>query len=194
MELLARQVRELLVASDHYRQTMAARLHIGISESAVLGHLLHNGAQTPSRIAARVGLTSATTTALLDRLAAARLLRRVPNPADRRSVLVELTDLGRSAVEGMYTRFALDIDRALDQADPRLRADPELQAVVSDLLDRMAAALRERCGDRRGIEEALRRTREADRRPVPAVGPPPPGGDGVETRREPGRAGPHSTA
>jgi DNA-binding MarR family transcriptional regulator len=155
VERLARQVRELIVASDHYRQTMAAGLRIGISESAVLGHLLHNGAQTPSVIAARVGLTPASTTALLDRLAGAQLVRRTPNPHDRRSVLVELTDLGRAGVEEMYTMFAIDIDAALDQADPRLREDPELREALTDLLGRMAAALRERSGDRRGIEEAL---------------------------------------
>lgn len=160
MEHLARQVRELIVASDHYRQTMAAGLRIGISESAVLGHLLHNGPQTPSLIAARVGLTPASTTALLDRLASARLVVRTPNPRDRRSVLVELTDLGRAAIGEMYTMFAIDIDAALDQADPRLRTDPDLRAAVTDLLDRMAAALRARSGDRRGIEEALAARRE----------------------------------
>ena len=155
MEQLARQVRELIVASDHYRQTMAAGLRIGVGESAVLGQLLHNGPQTPSLIAARVGLTAASTTALLDRLAGAQLVRRTGNPRDRRSVLVELTDLGRAAIEEMYTMFAIDIDAAIDQADPRLRAEPELRAAVTDLLGRMAAALRERAGDRRGIEEAL---------------------------------------
>ena len=155
MERLARQVRELIVASDHYRQRMAAGLRIGVGESAVLGHLLHNGPQTPSLIAARVGLTAASTTALLDRLAGAQLVRRTGNPRDRRSVLVELTDLGRSAIEEMYTMFAIDIDAAIDQADPRLREEPELREAVTDLLGRMAAALRERAGDRRGIEEAL---------------------------------------
>ena len=155
VERLARQVRELIVASDHYRQTMAAGLRIGISESAVLGHLLHNGPQTPSVIAARVGLTPASTTALLDRLAGAQLVRRTPHPRDRRSVLVELTDLGRTGIEEMYTMFAIDIDAALDQADPRLREEPELREAIADLLSRMAAALRERSGDRRGIEDAL---------------------------------------
>jgi DNA-binding MarR family transcriptional regulator len=156
VERLARQVRELIVATDHYHRTMAADLHIGISESAVLGHLLHNSPQTPTSIAARIGLTAASTTALLDRLAGARLLRRAPHPSDRRSVLVELTDLGRAAVEEMYTLFAVAIHGALDQADPRLR-DPELRAVVGDLLESMAASLRERSGDRHGIEEALAR-------------------------------------
>jgi DNA-binding MarR family transcriptional regulator len=160
VERLARQIRELIVASDHYRQTMAAGLRIGISESAVLGHLLHDGPQTPSLIAARVGLTAASTTALLDRLANAQLVRRTPNPHDRRSVLVQLTELGRAGIEEMYTMFAIDIDAAIEAADPRLQEDPELRAAVTDLLERMAAALRERSGDRRGIEEALAATRD----------------------------------
>ncbi|MCD2195271.1 MarR family transcriptional regulator [Actinomycetospora endophytica] len=181
MERLARQVRELIVASDHYRQTMAAGLRIGVTESAVLGHLLHNGPQTPSTIAARIGLTAASTTALLDRLAASQLVRRTPNPHDRRSVLVELTDLGRAAIGEMYTMFAIDIDAALDRADPRLRQETELREAITDLLERMAAALRERSGDRRGIEDALAAT--ADRggsetdtvdAPDPAPRPEPP--------------------
>lgn len=166
MERLAQRVRELIVASDHYRQTMAAGMGIGVSESAVLGHLLHNGPQTPTLIAARVGLTPASVTALLDRLSAVRLVVRTPNPRDRRSVIVSLTDLGKDSIRAMYTMFAEDIDAALEEADPRLREEPELRHAVTDLIDRMAAALRERAGDRAGVETALR-GEESDREPEP---------------------------
>ena len=155
MERLARQVRELIVASDHYRQAMAAGLGVGIAESAVLGDLLHNGPQTPTLISARVGLSPASTTALLDRLEKVQLVRRTRHPADRRSVLIRLTDLGRGAVAEMYSMFAADVDSALGMSDPRVREDPELRHAVTDLLERMAAALRERSGDLRGIEQAL---------------------------------------
>lgn len=171
MEQLAHRVRELIVASDHYRQAMAAGMGIGVSESAVLGHLLHNGPQTPTLIAARIGLTPASTTALLDRLSAVQLVVRSPNPRDRRSVLVSLTDLGEDTVRAMYAMFALDIDAALEQADPRLRDEPELRHAVTELLDRMAAALRERAGDRAGVEAVLRGD-DPDRTGSPTAAPP----------------------
>lgn len=155
MERLAREVRELLVASDHYRRTVAAGLGIGIAESAVLGHLLHRGPQTPTLIRAWVGLSPASTTALVDRLVKVRLVRRVPHPSDRRSVLIEFTDLGHSAVVEMDRMFAVDVDAALEVIDARVREDRELVHAVTDLLGRIAAAMRERSGDLRGIEQAL---------------------------------------
>lgn len=45
---------------------------------------------SPKQIIARLGLTSGSGTALLDRLEQAGFVRRLPNPTDRRSVLIEL--------------------------------------------------------------------------------------------------------
>jgi DNA-binding MarR family transcriptional regulator len=53
----------------------------------------------PSVIAERMLTTSGTMTALLDTLQKRGLIRRIPNPADRRSLLVELTDAGRDVVD-----------------------------------------------------------------------------------------------
>lgn len=155
MDDLARVVREVLVASDRYRQTMAASLGIGVNEFAVLGHLLHNGPQTPTLIAARVGLTPTSTTALIDRMAGVRLVVRSPHPVDRRRTPVSLTGLGHDAVAALYAMFSDDIGRALDRADLRLREDEELRRLVGAVLTTIAAALRERAGDRLGVEAAL---------------------------------------
>jgi DNA-binding MarR family transcriptional regulator len=51
---------------------------------------------TPSEISARTLVSSATMTGTLDRLERQGLVRRLPNPEDRRSVLVEVTDAGRA--------------------------------------------------------------------------------------------------
>lgn len=161
------------MASDHYRQTTAAALGVGVGESAVLGHLLHNGPQTPSLIAARVGLTPASTTALIDRMEAVQLVVRTRNPRDRRSVLVSLTDLGHDAMSALYAMFSADISRALDRADPRIRSDPELRAVLGELIDQIAAALRERAGDKLGVESALGlRSRHEYSNPLTSTDPP----------------------
>jgi DNA-binding MarR family transcriptional regulator len=51
---------------------------------------------TPSEISDRTLISSATMTSTLDRLERQGLVRRVPNPEDRRSVLVEVTEAGRA--------------------------------------------------------------------------------------------------
>jgi len=54
---------------------------------------------TPSQIAERVLVASATMTATLDGLERRGWVRRIPNPDDRRSVLVEITVDGRAAAD-----------------------------------------------------------------------------------------------
>jgi DNA-binding MarR family transcriptional regulator len=56
---------------------------------------------TPSEISDRTLISSATMTSTLDRLERQGLVRRLPNPEDRRSVLVEVTEAGR----GLCDRF-----------------------------------------------------------------------------------------
>ena len=57
------------------------------------------GPLTPSEIANRVLVASATMTSTLDALERRGWARRLPNPADRRSVLVEITSRGRAVTD-----------------------------------------------------------------------------------------------
>ncbi|HEY2308819.1 MAG TPA: MarR family transcriptional regulator [Streptosporangiaceae bacterium] len=52
---------------------------------------------TPSQVSDRVLVASATMTATLDLLEYRGWIRRIPNPGDRRSVLIEITPDGRAA-------------------------------------------------------------------------------------------------
>jgi DNA-binding MarR family transcriptional regulator len=54
---------------------------------------------TPSQVSDRVLVASATTTATLDLLEHHGWIRRVPNPADRRSTLIEITPDGRATAD-----------------------------------------------------------------------------------------------
>lgn len=54
---------------------------------------------TPGRLAKRMELSSGAMTNRLDRLEEAGLVRRLPDPEDRRSVVVELTDHGRDTIK-----------------------------------------------------------------------------------------------
>lgn len=65
---------------------------------------------TPSELAHAVSLSQATITGILDRLERRELVQRTRNPADKRRVIVELTEAGLAAVEAaplpLHARFA----------------------------------------------------------------------------------------
>jgi DNA-binding MarR family transcriptional regulator len=79
-----------------------AEVGLDASEYKVLSHLSQAGPpfrSTPGRLAKRMDLSSGAMTNRLDRLEEAGLLRRLPDPDDRRSVVVELTDHGVETIE-----------------------------------------------------------------------------------------------
>ena len=88
-------------------------------------------ALTPSEIADRVLVASATMTATLDALERRGWVRRLPNPADRRSVLVEITDEGRSVADQ-----ALPGIRAVEQSMMSTLTTSE-RAQLVELLDKV---------------------------------------------------------
>ncbi len=72
---------------------------------------------TPGKLASKLGLSSGAMTNRLDRLESEELIRRLPDPDDRRSVVVELTDeglrrwqeaVGRQAVHESTVAASLD--------------------------------------------------------------------------------------
>jgi DNA-binding MarR family transcriptional regulator len=63
------------------------------------------GGSSPGQLMTVVGTDTAGMTKLLDRLEAKGLIRRCPNPDDRRSVLVEPTDHGLSLVPELQPVF-----------------------------------------------------------------------------------------
>lgn len=90
---------------------------------------------TPVVLAKYLGITSASTTALLDRLEKTGHISRIPNPDDRRSVRIEASDKTeeeiRKTLTEMHTRM-MDVVRPMTSADRR---------VVVDFLDAMREAV-----------------------------------------------------
>jgi DNA-binding MarR family transcriptional regulator len=74
----------------------------GITQAAATALAVIDGAGTPltpSQVSDRVLIASATMTATLDLLERRGWIRRIPNPADRRSVLVQITPDGRATTD-----------------------------------------------------------------------------------------------
>jgi DNA-binding MarR family transcriptional regulator len=53
-------------------------------------------------LAGRVGLTPGAATRMVDRLVAAKCVRRVPDPHDRRRILIEPTEEGLNRINAYY--------------------------------------------------------------------------------------------
>ena len=88
---------------------------VTVTEAHALNELLDRGPMTQQKLAAALGLQKSTVSRLVDQLGERDLARRSPNPADRRSVLVDLTDNGalraQRLAEARRALFAGIIDR-----------------------------------------------------------------------------------
>jgi DNA-binding MarR family transcriptional regulator len=86
-------------------------------------------------------LSSGAMTNRLDRLEKAGLIRRIPDPRDRRGVLVELTDVGRKTIDEAVTEEAakeIDVLSALSPAE-LTKLNNLLRKVLGSLETRNAA-------------------------------------------------------
>ena len=130
-------------ALARYRAVVAKQLGLGLQDVGLLNVLAWCGERaTPSELAQELNLSSATLTSMLDRVEEAGLVRRVPNPDDRRSIFVELTGLGRQGIElfdgsmnqalgGLAEWEAKAMSRGLTLLAGRLRDDARSGTVPS---------------------------------------------------------------
>ncbi|WP_312678019.1 MarR family transcriptional regulator [Microbacterium sp.] len=120
------------------RRTQQA-MDMGENELLVLRFLararLRGESVTPIALSRYLGITSASTTALLDRLERSGHVSRGPNPTDRRSVLVTLSEKSddeiRHTLSAMHERM-MAIVRGMD---------PDQRATVIGFLDAMREAV-----------------------------------------------------
>ena len=119
---MARAVRAVVIAAENFR-LRAARdvLGVGSTEVSALFYLFTEGTSTPTELAGRLQITTASVTELVERLGRAGLARRAPHPHDRRKVVLSLTDTAQQQVGAMFERIAVSTARctSLLEADER---------------------------------------------------------------------------
>ena len=101
---------------------------LGVSAAGglVLGILRDHGTMSPSELGERLIVTRATVTGLLDSLERRGFVTRSANPADRRSLLVEVTPAGLAVVRELRTivhRNERDWMNVLSDAELRTYVD-----------------------------------------------------------------------
>ena len=147
--------RRLSTAIVLYHTALAERLGLNLTDFKCLELLIRRGAAaTPGQLSVDAGLSSATTTLVLDRLEAKGLLRRAADPDDRRRTVIEVS-LGpeliaafQEATHGMRTRM-LGLAEGFSAA--------ELD-VVARYLEGAAAAIEASLGEMRSHAGAPRRS------------------------------------
>lgn len=98
---------------------------------------------TPSQVSDRVLIASATMTATLDLLEQRGWIRRMPNPADRRSVLLEITPAGRATTDRLLPGIRA-LERGILSA-----LTPDERARLLDMLAKVLARTADVAGDPR---------------------------------------------
>lgn len=115
------------------RESMA----MGENELLVLRYLLRDPDRRvrPGELTRYLGLSTASTTAILDRLERSGYVSRTPNPDDRRSIFVQATERAHAEVQqtlgGMHDRMLAAV----------IDMSPEESAVVVSFLRRMSDAV-----------------------------------------------------
>jgi DNA-binding MarR family transcriptional regulator len=97
---------------------------------------------SPTELSEIVVRSSGGMTQILDRLERAGLVARTPDPADRRKVLVALTDAGMRTADAASTRYAAERERLLAALPPD--EVQQLDDAIHRLLEVMTADSRER--------------------------------------------------
>jgi DNA-binding MarR family transcriptional regulator len=81
----------VIQAVESARDRAAKGQNLHPTDFSCIGYLYHaEGPVSPKQVIAYLNLSSGSGTALLDRLERAGYTRRLPNPDDRRSILIEL--------------------------------------------------------------------------------------------------------
>ncbi|RLM28254.1 hypothetical protein BIY29_00960 [Brenneria alni] len=85
-------------------------------ESLVMNHIEQSPGTNPSRLCDEVGLRSSNASALLRSLEAKGMIRRIPDPEDRRSVSLQPTPLAVCNLEKVRAEWGQFLARYIDDA------------------------------------------------------------------------------
>jgi DNA-binding MarR family transcriptional regulator len=96
----------LLIEVDTGRSLSA--LGLTVTKTHLLWEVHQRGPSAQQRLAEALGVSARHVTGLVDALEADGFVRRQPHPHDRRSLLVELTDKGRTTMAEMQRRRSQD--------------------------------------------------------------------------------------
>lgn len=152
---LSRELRLLTRELVRFYAAAADQLGLRVTDLTCLGTLRDRGRTSPGELATELGLTTGAVSRMVDRLSRRGYVRRVPDPRDRRRVLVELVPDTQAPVVGLFAGHAADTAESLAGL-----SEAELRLLLRYVRDRTAVSRREADRLRRvGRPHATRRSR-----------------------------------
>ncbi|MBX7481700.1 MarR family winged helix-turn-helix transcriptional regulator [Qipengyuania qiaonensis] len=132
--------RTLYTALNELDHHACGLLGISRNDLACL-NLLERGPVPAGRIAAALGLTSGSVTTMIDRLERQKLVERMRDANDRRSVLVSATPRVFETIGRFYAGFAQRLEALVDARSPEEQEQmiESLSAVAQCCADHVAA-------------------------------------------------------
>lgn len=122
---LALRFQALMRASDLVSRGMARHLGVNMTDLAALNHLMDAEPRGPAELGGLLDLSSASATALTQRLEAMGHLTRRPHPSDRRRLVVEPTEHARTEAWLLLRPLLASLQAASDDLAPEERATVE---------------------------------------------------------------------
>ncbi|MCP1728497.1 DNA-binding MarR family transcriptional regulator [Natronospira proteinivora] len=137
-ESILRALRRIIRAVDLYSRQLSVRHSLTGPQLVCMRQLVSGGAMTPGQLAREISLSPATISGILDRLERRGYLTRERRPEDKRQVLVQLTEDGRTVAENtplpLHERFTerlsqlpetrqAEIDRVLQEVVTMMEAE-----------------------------------------------------------------------
>jgi DNA-binding MarR family transcriptional regulator len=107
------EIRKFIAASIFFNSQAAEKVGLSLTDSQMIHTLQLYGPSTPTRLAAATGLSSGGVTVALDRLEKGGYIRREPNPADRRSLLIHIIPTRLLKLKGIYENVEAETRRCL---------------------------------------------------------------------------------
>ncbi|WP_443748234.1 MarR family winged helix-turn-helix transcriptional regulator [Asticcacaulis solisilvae] len=131
--------RDLSAAIITFHETVARALGMSAPERKTLGVLADMGVVTAGQLASATGLTTGAITGIVDRLEKQGYARRVPNPNDRRSVLIHAQQVEK--IREIQGPIFASLTAAMDDLLGHYSA--EQRALIMGYLDGTTRVLRE---------------------------------------------------
>jgi DNA-binding MarR family transcriptional regulator len=127
--------RELTGQSVVLSEAIARHVGLRSADLEVLGAIEQHGPLTAGQLSELTGLSAAAVTGLIDRLENAGVAARQADPADRRRVLVAVSDGARRIVD-LYAKLERDMTEVVARRSPA-----ELQVIEDFLADSLAVGV-----------------------------------------------------
>jgi DNA-binding MarR family transcriptional regulator len=144
IDSVLRSLRRVNLQGSFLGQSVAIRFGLSESDIETLEQLIDMGATTAGKLSEVTGLTSGAVTRVIDRLEQSGYVRRVPDPADRRRVIVEAVPEKVAAIQSTLNRLSTAGAEEMGRySEAQLELITEFLTRMEEITKAEAASLRE---------------------------------------------------